>query len=324
MIQDIYPAFIPAVTFLLKDKFSLTYFQITLILVFLRLPCLFNPLLGLITNKKVIKAMIISPPMLSALFIGLLGLSPSYHFILLFSFLAGTSAQIFHVPSPVLIKRLSAKSLGKGMSIYMMGGELARTLGPFLITWFLTMFSFDKIYILSILGIIYSTFLFFSLKVTDDIFLNTHQEQSLKDSWKLFFKKKNLIFTILGTTLSKAFTASVVVSLIALYLKENDHSVFLSGNSLSIIAIASFLGVSITGPLSDKFGRRHVILASAVLAPLILVLLIYSSSTFAILTSLFLFGFIACSTAPVIITYVQECSEDIPSFSNGIYMYSAT
>ncbi|MCK5073568.1 MAG: MFS transporter [Bacteriovoracaceae bacterium] len=319
LVQDIYPAFIPAITFLLKDKFSLSYFQITLILVCCRLPCLFNPLFGVISNKKIIKGMIVITPMLSSLFIGLLGLSPSYSIILLLAFLAGTSSQMFHVPSPVLVKRLSNRSPGKGMSVYMMGGELARTIGPFLITWFLTILSFEKIYILSILGFLYSLFLLVVFKIEDEILDTNKERNNLKQSWTLFYEKKDLLYTIAGATISKAFTASVVVSLVAMYLKESNYSTFLSGNSLSIMALASFFGVSITGSLSDKVGRRIIILLSTILSPILLIAIL-SSENHMLVVSLLLFGFVACSTAPVVITYVQECASEIPSFSNGMYM----
>ena len=317
LLQDLYPAFLPAITFIFKEDFSLNYFEVSLILVCCRLPCLFNPFIGALSERLNVRYFIIIPPLSTALFIGLLSFANCYWQILLLTLLAGFSSQIFHVPAPVILKKITSQHAGKNMSIFMVGGELSRTLAPLLISWFLTYFRFDQIYLLSSLGILYFLFLLFYFHLKLDV--SATPPLKLGVAWKLFYKKKNLIMIIIGPTLSKAFTASAVISLIALFLKEQNYSAFMSSNSLSIIAISSLLGVSLTGPLSDKFGRHKLIMFSLIASPIALLMLLISPPSF-MLPALFLFGFVSCSSAPVVMTYVQELGQEIPSFANGIYM----
>jgi len=59
-----------------------------------------------------------------------LGHSNSITMLFILLFIAGASVSLFHVPSPVMIKTVSGDQIGTGMSFYMVGGVLARTLGP--------------------------------------------------------------------------------------------------------------------------------------------------------------------------------------------------
>lgn len=42
----------------------------------------------------------------------------------------GISTAFWHVPMPVVIARVSGRRVGQGMSFFMLGGELARSVGP--------------------------------------------------------------------------------------------------------------------------------------------------------------------------------------------------
>ncbi|MCB9503725.1 MAG: MFS transporter [Deferribacteres bacterium] len=95
---------------------------------------LFNPFIGLLADKMCVKYIVIWTPGFTALFMSLVGLSPSYLILFILLFVSGISSTLFHVPAPVMIKHLSAEKTGAGMSYFMFGGELARTLGPLIIT----------------------------------------------------------------------------------------------------------------------------------------------------------------------------------------------
>ena len=51
-----------------------------------------------------------------------------------FSFAQGRYAA-FHATAPAMIGRVSGRQVGLGMSLFMVGGELAYTLGPLLAVW---------------------------------------------------------------------------------------------------------------------------------------------------------------------------------------------
>ena len=68
--------------------------------------------------------------------------------------ITGISSALFHVPAPVMIKKLASGEVGRGMSYYMFGGELARTLGPILITAAISFWTLEGSFRIMALGII--------------------------------------------------------------------------------------------------------------------------------------------------------------------------
>lgn len=60
----------------------------------------------------------------------LLGASTRYLLLAPLLIMAGSSHASFHAPAPAMVARVSADRVGKGMSLFMMGGELGRATGP--------------------------------------------------------------------------------------------------------------------------------------------------------------------------------------------------
>ena len=81
-----------------------------------KIPSLFNPVLGLIAQRKDAKYFVILTPGITAIAMGLLSITSSYAVALFLLFIAGISAAFFHIPSPTMIKEFSSNKSGKGMS----------------------------------------------------------------------------------------------------------------------------------------------------------------------------------------------------------------
>ncbi len=94
----------------------------------------------------------------------LLGASPSLIVLFILLFVTGISSALFHIPSPVMIKNYSGAKTATGMSFFMFGGELARTLGPLLITGALSIWGLEGSYRVMPIGIIASVILFLQIK----------------------------------------------------------------------------------------------------------------------------------------------------------------
>jgi hypothetical protein len=90
------------------------------------------------------------------------GLIRSVMFFLLL--IAGISAALFHVPSPVMVRDVSGHRVGTGMSYFMVGGEMARTLGPILATAAVSWWGLEGIFRLIPLGLLATLVLFIGLR----------------------------------------------------------------------------------------------------------------------------------------------------------------
>ncbi len=129
-IHDIYSSFLAPLLPLLIEKLSMTLTQAGLLSTVMQIPSLLNPLIGILADRRSVRYFIILAPVTTAVPMSLMGLAPNYGVLLILLFLTGISVAAFHVPTPVMIAQLSGDKKGKGMSFYMTGGELARTIGP--------------------------------------------------------------------------------------------------------------------------------------------------------------------------------------------------
>src|SRR6056297_2955543 len=134
LIHDVHSAFLAPILPLLIQKLGISLSLAGLLDVIRKLPSLLNPLIGIIADKVCVRYFIIVAPFITGTVMSLLGLAPTYAVLVIMLLVAGISSTLFHVPAPVMVKNIAGKRTGKGMSFYMLGGELARTLGPLIIT----------------------------------------------------------------------------------------------------------------------------------------------------------------------------------------------
>ena len=69
-----------------------------------------------------------------------------------------------------------------------------------------------------------------------------------------------IFISILGLLSIKSFTASIIATFLPTYLTTRDHSLWMVGGTLSILQAAAIIGVLLTGTISDKFGRKRLLI----------------------------------------------------------------
>ena len=89
--------------------------------------------MGILAERIRIRYLMIAAPSVTAITMSMIGLAPTYSFLAILMLVSGISSSSFHVPTPVMIKHVAGDKTGRGMSFYMVGGELARTLGPIIV-----------------------------------------------------------------------------------------------------------------------------------------------------------------------------------------------
>ena len=88
---------------------------------------------------------VILAPAATATLVSIMGLAPNYLSLAFILLLTGVSIAAFHAPAPAMIGRISGKQVGKGMSYFMASGELARTIGPLVAVWAVSLWTLDGV-----------------------------------------------------------------------------------------------------------------------------------------------------------------------------------
>ena len=314
-IHDIYTAFFAPLLPLIIAKLGIPLSAAALLQVTRNAPSLINPLLALAAEKKGVKYFVIATPAISAISMSLIGLANSFAVLFLLLLISGVSAALFHIPSPVIVKDSSGDKVGTGMSLYMVGGELARTVGPLVVTAAVSFWSLEEVWKLMPPGILASVILFFRFK--DYSPEQTHREKSRQGDVKIIFKEYGLFFVVLaGFLIFNAVMKMALTLFLPVYLTEKGASLWYAGISLSVLQGFGVAGTFLAGTLSDRFGRRRTLLVSSVGTVVFMGL-------FSLMNSIIFLGFLGFflfASGPVLLTIVQDTDTRMPTFMNSVYM----
>lgn len=319
LCHDIYTSFLSPLLPLLIKKLELTYTSAGFISVMLRLPSLFNPLIGAYVDRFNLKYIVIISPTITAIAMCLIGLAPTYQVIAILVLITGISSSCFHVPTPVLIKELAGKRIGAAMSSFQIGGELSRSIGPMVVLGAVSLWTINGIYRLIPIGLIMSFLLFWIFRELPDPNPPAHEHKISGSILNTLNHARTLFVSMFGILLCKSLTASVLTAFLPTYLTAKGESLWFSGGALSLLQASAIGGVFVSGTLSDKIGCKKMLVILTASTPFLMLLFIYSNGWFFIV-SLLLLGLSAFSTTPVILALIQKSRFRYPSIANGLYM----
>lgn len=320
MLHDTYSSFLAPLRPLLIEKFGLTLAMASIWDLIMRIPWFLNPLIGLIAERTAARYFIIIAPAITAIAMSLLGVAPSFTVICILLFTMGISSAVFHVPAPTMVKRLSGKRTGRGMSFYMFGGELARTAGPLIITATVSLWGLEGTWRLIPFGLVASFILFFKLrniKISGE--LKTKKTEKGAEFSAL---KKYLPFflVLIGFTLFRAIMKSGLTAFLpTFFYTERGESLWFANSALAVFQLAGALGTILAGSISDKIGRKTTLLIISIVSPVMMFMFVNSQGWFSFVF-LILLGFFVFAPGPVLIALVQDKSKEFPVFMNSIYM----
>ena len=248
----------------------------------------------------------------------LCGLAPSYSILALFLLITGLSSAVFHAVAPVIAGDLSGRQLGKGMGFWMVGGELGRTLGPIIIVTALQYIALSRIPWLMSAGFFASIILYFQLKNLPAFHLNQKTE---KQASLLALKKmKPIMIPVAFLIIMRSLMQNALTIYLPMYLTEKGVSLWFAGASLSILEAAGAGGALLGGTLSDKLGRRQVLLIAMTISSLFMFLFLMIDRWVYYPFVLLILGFTLLSMEPIIMALVQESFPQNRALANGTYM----
>lgn len=312
-VHDVYSAFLSPLLPLLIEKMSLTLTLAGSLSAYLQLPAILTPLVGHFADKRNLRTLVILAPALTATAMSAMGLAPNYLTLTALLLLAGTSSAIFHAPAPAMVGRISGRRVGKGMSWFMGGGELARTIGPIVAVWAVTSWTLEGMFRVAAAGWLTSAILFWRLRNAP---ASARKQGSLQS---ILPKVRSLFLPLFVIIIFRLFMVVCMTTYLPTFMSQKGASFFQAGASLSILELAGALGALSGGTLSDRLGRKPLLLAITILAPL-LMLAFLNLSGWLLVPVLLLYGFVSIAPGPVFLALVQDHFPENRAVSNGLYI----
>ncbi len=318
-VHDCYTSFLAPALPLLIDKLGMSYGMTGLLAVIQRIPSLFNPFIGIIAERPVMRYMVIFSPAMTAVFMSLIGIAPGYVFLAVLLFFSGISSTLWHIPTPVMVKQLSGDRTGKGMSYYMMGGELARTAGPMVILGVVSWWGLEGTWKMMPLGFVGSFILWFNFRkarFTPATSSKHHQEGSY---WKIFLRYSAVFALTGGFTFFQAGMKESLTYYLPTFLTSTGNSLHYAELALTVLQLAGAMGALFAGTISDRIGRYRTLLIISLATPA-LTLLFLNLDGFWIFPVLLPLGFFLFAPVSVMLATVQDLKTEKKAFVNSIYM----
>lgn len=316
MVHDVFTAFLPPLLPLIIAKFSLSMFEAGILSLFSVLAFYFNPLLGVLVDRVNLRLLFVAAPGLVAVCMSLLGAAPSYVMVCLLLFITGIGSAVYHTMGPVFITRASGKLVGRGMSFFMVGGETARTLGPLAAVGAVTWLGFEGMWPVMVAGLACSVYLWFVFRRASTRGATGRDPESLLMVWRAL---KGLMLPLLGLVFCRSFVLWTLMTYLPVYLVGRGHSVTFGGTGLAVMELGGVGGAFLGGWLSDRWGRRPVLVVVMIVAPVAMLLFNYCSG-WLIWPLLALLGLSVFASNPVILALVQDHSAGRRGAANGLYM----
>lgn len=275
-----------------------------------------NPFIGYFADKISLRYFVIFAPAVTAVLISSIGFTDTYLQLALLLFATGISVACFHAPAPAMIGRVAGSRVGLGMSMWMAAGELARSIGPLLAVWAVTIWTLDGFYRIVVLGLATSFVLFWRLH---------NIPASLQKPGSLIAigpKLRSLFIPIAIISLFRNFISISLTTYLPTYLNLSGSSLVFSGSALSILELAGVAGALTSGTISDRFGRKVVLLVTTIGSTAFMFVFL-NVHGWMVVPVLILLGFFSLSAIPVMMAIVQDQLPKNRAMGNGLFMFTS-
>jgi FSR family fosmidomycin resistance protein-like MFS transporter len=320
LAHDTYAAFLAPILPLLIDKLGMTLVMSAFLDIARKLPSLLNPFFGLLAERSDARYFVILAPAITAFSMSLLGVANSYALLVVLLIISGVSSTLFHIPSPGIIKASSGDKLGRGMSYYMVGGELARTVGPLLITGGVSLWGLEGTWRLMPFGLVASLILYYRLK--DFQFTQTKFTKKPEKGDAMAEVKRFLpLFGVMGGFMFFQSAMKMATTLyLAVYLTEHGFSLWYASIALSVLQFFGVIGTFVSGTISDKIGRQKTLVIMSSGAAVTMTLFIFTTNIYILVLLLSFLGIFMFANGPIMLSVIHEVETKMPTFVNSLYM----
>jgi FSR family fosmidomycin resistance protein-like MFS transporter len=222
---------------------------------------IFQPLYGMASDRIRGRGFILLGPLVSIASMGLIGLAPSALWLGILLLLAGIGGAAFHPQAVAAAGAVSGRRKGLGISIFIFGGSLGFALGPLVIIGAVQFLGLHHSYYIMLPGMLSMVPLALYLRVPSGT-TDRKQMLSLTAAFHGIHTPMALLFSI---AVVREFTRLAVVTFLPIFLAMQGRSLMAGGITLALFSLAGALGGMVGGSLSDRWGRKGVILISGLL-----------------------------------------------------------
>lgn len=311
LLNDMFQAVIPSIYPMIKESLGLSFMQIGAITLTNQLTSsLLQPMVGYFSDKHPRPYGLALGMCFTLTGLLLLSWANSFMAVLLAVAFVGVGSSVLHPESSKVARLASGGAKGMAQSIFQIGGNIGRALGPVAvalivvphgqgsISWF-GLLAVVAIWLLSRIGVWYKKQL--------ERYGRTQSKFDIENKSSLSRHQLTIaLLVLLVLMFSKDFYTANIQNYITFYMIEKfGLSVSASQYVLFAFLVSTAVGLLIGGEVGDRYGRKYVIWVSILGSSPFALLLPYCGLTWTIILAI-LVGMVMSSAMSAILVYATE------------------
>ena len=241
----------------------------------------------------------------------LIGFTHSYLMLLACVSLVGFGNSLWHPTAIPTLARRYPERKGLVLSIHGMGGNVGDAVAPVIIGSALAWFTWREVVVLNVMPGLVVAALLFALLGTLRLAARKQETQSVGEYFaglRELFRSRALVLLSTGSAF-RTMTQTALLTFLPVYLANDmGYSPFWVGACLFALQAAGFAASPIAGHLSDRLGRKQILVGSMAATALVLVAMAFAGGSPLFVALVAVLGFFLYATRPVIQAWMLEAT----------------
>jgi MFS family permease len=242
----------------------------------------------------------------------LIGFTHSYVMLLACVALVGFGNSLWHPSAIPTLGRRYPERKGLALSVHGMGGNVGDAVAPVVIGAALSVFTWREVVVLNVVpGLFVAALLFAflgSMRLGSRSPAQTQSFGAYLAGLKGLLASRSLILLSTGSAF-RTMTQSALLTFLPVYLANDmGYSPFWVGACLFALQAAGFAASPVAGHLSDRMGRKQILMTSMAASALVLAAMAFSGGSPVFVALVAVLGFFLYATRPVIQAWMLEAA----------------
>ena len=247
----------------------------------------------------------------------LMSLTHDYWMLLVCVTLVGIGNNLWHPAAITTLAYRYPERKGLVISVHGMGGNVADGLAPLVVGALLAWFTWRTVVVINVVpGLVMAAMILvmlgaFTMSSSHDHVNAGGRSRSVRDYLKdvvSLLHNRALMLVSVGSAF-RTMTQTGLLTFLPVYLAyELDYSPFIVGVCMSAMQVAGFAASPIGGHLSDKMGRKRIVMASMVLTCVMIVFMALAGKSVTFVLFIALVGFFLYAMRPVLQAWAVEAT----------------
>ena len=252
----------------------------------------------------------------------LMSFTHSYWVLLLCVALVGIGNNLWHPTAIPLLAQRFPERKGLALSFHSMGGNVGDALAPLAVGALLAFLSWRSIVVVNVIpGLVMALMIFYFLgalsmgskkrKGVQNAVADESEGQSVKEYFRglsELAKNRDLLLLSIGSGF-RSMTQNGLLTFLPVFLAyEMGYSPLWVGVCMFVLQAAGFAAAPVAGAMSDRMGRRRIIMNSMLMTAVVLAGMAFAGRSLAFVLMIATLGFFLYAIRPVLQALTLECT----------------